>query len=71
MVSSDLMRVVAKHCDFSKAKMQRSDMREGDFERSNFNDCSLLNANIDNRTSFSYAVIHDTGMDFVEEDNAG
>ena len=69
MVSTDLLRVVAKHCDFTKTRLQRADMREADFERSNFSESSLLHANIDNRTSFAYAVIHDTGLEFVEDDN--
>ena len=46
-------------------------MREGDFERSNFSESSMLQANIDNRTSFTYAVINDTGLEFVEDDNGG
>lgn len=46
-------------------------MREGDFERSNFSESSMLQANIDNRTSFAYAVINDTGLEFVEDDNGG
>ena len=46
-------------------------MREGDFERSNFSESSMLHANIDNRTNFAYAVINDTGLEFVEDDNGG
>lgn len=33
----NLTRVIAKDCNFTKSKLINADMREGDFENSNFN----------------------------------
>jgi uncharacterized protein YjbI with pentapeptide repeats len=36
MIFVDLMRTVAKDCNFTRARLSNADMREGDFENSNF-----------------------------------
>ena len=47
MVSANLFKIIAKDCNFSRARLGRADMREGDFENSNFNDASLFEANLE------------------------
>ena len=47
MMSVDLVRVVAKDCNFGRARLSNSDLREGDFENSNFNESSLFSANLE------------------------
>jgi len=47
LIGADLMRLVAKDCNFSKSRLQKADMREADFENSNFNEASLFEANLE------------------------
>jgi uncharacterized protein YjbI with pentapeptide repeats len=41
LIFADFLRVVAKDCNFTKARMTNADMREGDFENSAFNEAIL------------------------------
>ncbi len=34
MIFVDMLRVVAKDCNFNRARMSNADLREGDFENS-------------------------------------
>ena len=43
----DMVKSVAKDCNFCKARLSNADMREGDFENSNFNESSLYGANLE------------------------
>ena len=40
-MSVDMLRVIAKDCNFTRARLPNADMREGDFENSSFNEASL------------------------------
>ena len=46
-MSVDLMRCIAKDCNFGRARLSNADMREGDFENSNFNEATLFAANLE------------------------
>ena len=71
LLGADLMRASAKYCDFSKARLQNTDLRDADFERCIMQKVSLLHANINNQTSFTQAHIQDLGIEFEEGENYG
>lgn len=62
MISVDLMRTIAKDCNFGKARLVNADMREGDFENSNFNEASLFNANLE-RANLQFCTLTDTNIE--------
>jgi uncharacterized protein YjbI with pentapeptide repeats len=62
MIFVDMMRVVAKDCNFARARLSNADMREGDFENSQFNETLLYNVNLD-RANLHLAVMTDANLD--------
>ena len=46
-MSVDLLRCIAKDYNFCRAILSNADMREGDFENSNFNEATLIAANLE------------------------
>mmetsp|Transcript_10214 Transcript_10214/g.7645 ORF Transcript_10214/g.7645 Transcript_10214/m.7645 type:complete len:89 (-) Transcript_10214:26-292(-) len=61
-MSSDLMRCVAKDCNFGRARLSNADMREGDFENSNFNEATLFAANLE-RANLQFCTLTDTNLE--------
>ena len=47
LIFVDMLRVVAKDCNFTRARLSNADMREGDFENSQFNEAVMYNVNLD------------------------
>ncbi len=62
MIFLDLLRTVAKDCNFTRARMSNADMREGDFESSNFSEAILFNCNFD-RASLHLCTMTDANME--------
>ncbi len=62
MMSIDMMRVIAKDCNFGKARLSNAIMREGDFENSNFNEAYLYAANLE-RANLQFCTLTDTNLD--------
>jgi len=42
-----MQKVIAKDCNFYKAKLEGADMKSGDFENSNFTEANLSQANLE------------------------
>ena len=62
MIFIDLMRAVAKDCNFTRARLSNADMREGDFENSTFQEAILFNCNFD-RANLNLCNITDANME--------
>ncbi len=41
LMFADMLRIIAKDCSFVRARPSNADLREGDFENSNFNEASM------------------------------
>lgn len=62
IMSVDLMRVIAKDCNFQRARLSNADMREGDFENSNFNESTLYGANLE-RANLQFCTLTDANLE--------
>jgi uncharacterized protein YjbI with pentapeptide repeats len=62
LIFADMLRVVAKDCNFTRARLSNADLREGDFENSQFNEAILFNANLD-RANLHQVVMTDANVE--------
>ncbi len=62
MIFVDLLRAVAKDCNFTRARLSNADMREGDFENSTFQEAILFNCNFD-RANLHLCTMTDANME--------
>lgn len=58
----DFYKSIAKDCNFNKARLSNSDMREGDFENSNFNEAILYGANLE-RSNLQFCTLTETNLE--------
>ncbi len=63
-----MLRIVAKDCAFTRARLSNADMREGDFESSTFNEANLYNANLE-RASLSFCNMTDANLERANINN--
>lgn len=59
---ADMLRVVAKDCNFQRSRLSHADLREGDFENSNFNEATLYSANLE-RASLHLCSMSDANLE--------
>lgn len=62
MMYIDMFKVVAKDCNFGRARLNNADMREGDFENSNFNEANLYAANLE-RANLQFCTLTEANLD--------
>ena len=62
LLNVDMVRCIAKDCNFGRARLVSADMREGDFENSNFNDSSLYQANLE-KANLQFCTLTDTNLE--------
>jgi uncharacterized protein YjbI with pentapeptide repeats len=47
LIFADMLRTIAKDCNFTRARLSNADMREGDYENAQFIETLMYNVNLD------------------------
>ena len=68
LIFADMLRVVAKDCNFTRARLSNADLREGDFENTQFNEALMYNVNLD-RANLNQAVMTDANLERANVSN--
>jgi uncharacterized protein YjbI with pentapeptide repeats len=62
LMYADMLRIVAKDCSFLRARLSNADLRDGDFENSNFNEAIMQCVNLE-RASLHLCTMTDANLE--------